>query len=222
MISKNITNFVFKITILAGLIGVPACHATHGQEVAFGIDVPLSEVVFDRRLQGEHIYFAQQDYPICRAGFFPRPNWSLATITSISGNSRLRFAAPEGQCVFRIAPPGAILSRERRNTLDVSSADCDVLITINDEAISSIEYVGTNDETQFNNCMFRIALFLQGFNGVMTLSDNVLFVERRLTPWVGLAVAPNDVPLFQLSARRCGFEVSEYVQNSEIPSACMQ
>ncbi len=76
-----------------------------------------------------------------------------------------------------------------------------------------------SDALSYDKCLFRLGLFLKGYQGVLRLSDSQLFVPLANSPWATMNGMPEAVPILHYTAASCNLQPALILSRSQVPVA---
>jgi hypothetical protein len=83
---------------------------------------------------------------------------------------------------------------------------------------SVVVYPKPFSAVQYEKCVLRLGLFVNGFNGALVIEDARLFVPYRKSAWATHPNPPTYVPMFHYLLTECAIDFSQIERRSELPN----
>jgi hypothetical protein len=179
-----------------------------------GTKIALDQLLF---LPGESIRrrFDVREWSICRDNAHTKGSQLGLAEIILNDPDVLTLGSPDSCKVTMLdAAPAAASASEQR----ISGPGCVWVFSKAGGAFRSVTQSPTPfTPAQYEKCYFRLALFLKGYNGALTLPDAVLFVPYRKSPWSTFPKPPQFVPVLQYLLTGCSTDIEGISRKDEIP-----
>ncbi len=195
--------------LMAATIPASACEAHVSRVPIPETGLFLDDVIFYKKFDGIHYLTNIDGVRLCSGSYLTKASdgTSRSTIGFVLGTKGVRFSGDSEACDLTILPPHSSREIQSDNFSEVYSNGCRFYFRLGESSLSNMEMVGPEDSVQFDRCLYRAALVSMGYNGVLTVSDENLFVPSDASPWAGVTGVTKEVPLFQYILRACDFKM---------------
>jgi hypothetical protein len=198
------------------ILALAACSAQASSPLIPGTRITLEEAFFLPGEDRRYVADTPNRWLLCRDSDTPADAHLALLGVVLSDGDLLRLQLAD-RCNVRVSR--APVTATAASDMVVDAPGCRVVFGKDDEELASILInPSAFSAEQYEKCLFRVALFLKGFNGALAISDEDLFVSYRSSPWSTYPRPPRYVPLLQIYIARCDLDTSLILSRNDISS----